>query len=324
MSLAGLKQALLGFLSGARTKEQAADAFGDLLAQQLVMSLARAGDETRLSGDVDLAEGEGISITRQGNQLVIAGGGGGGGGGWQTALDVDFTAQPDQTLSPDGSYTIAGLSWSKKNSGNDQVAMALVNGVGLVIQPKANNTDYWGQTRSCPGIWLSFAQIVPDYHPGMAVRLYAHNSANNGAAPYDCAVLAVDPNIDTGASSYGFALKRGFYGGAAGFTGEIHSAGNIYPATNVAAALVAGNAVLMLDVPSISGGSYRACYAAYGDGWPAGTGLTALNGACVSAASVNSSHIAANPMGVRLAALRFASATPLSVTFARLRVDYKP
>src|SRR5271154_1056551 len=58
-------------------------------------------------------------------------------GGWQTALDFDFTAQPNQSLATDGVHTIGGLAWTKINSVSDAAPMAIVAATGLQITPTA-------------------------------------------------------------------------------------------------------------------------------------------------------------------------------------------
>lgn len=73
---------------------------------------------------------------------------------WQTVLDVDFSAQPNQTLSSDTTYTIGGYTFTKINSTNDATAMAVVSGSGLVITPKEGNpgSNVYNSARSLPAV----------------------------------------------------------------------------------------------------------------------------------------------------------------------------
>ena len=61
------------------SSDAAADGWAAALAQQVVLRVGKDGDDTKLVGVVDLAEGNNVTITRQGNKLVIASSGGAGG-----------------------------------------------------------------------------------------------------------------------------------------------------------------------------------------------------------------------------------------------------
>lgn len=123
---------------------------------------------------------------------------------WRTGLDLDFRAQANQTMATDTTYTIAGLTWTKRNSANDRVAMAIVNGTGLVIQPGA--TGNWFGNYTCPVLDTPLSAILTTYYAiGMPVRLTAYISAQNSSANFDTAVIGIS---NRGAAGVGYTFKR--------------------------------------------------------------------------------------------------------------------
>lgn len=110
--------------------------------------------------------------------------------GWVT-IDIDFSAQPSQTLGSDTTYTIAGLTWTKVNSSGDATAMAIVSGSGLVITP-VSSTDWYGPvTFTEPIIEIPLATIIPNFDLMMPMRATMYVSSSNEAANYDHATLAL-------------------------------------------------------------------------------------------------------------------------------------
>jgi len=59
------------------------------------------------------------------------------GADWTTVFDLDFSAQANQALSPDGAYTIGGFAFTKFNSANETANANIVAGSGLQIRPAA-------------------------------------------------------------------------------------------------------------------------------------------------------------------------------------------
>lgn len=99
-----------------------------------------------------------------------------GGAAWAVAKDCDLSAEANQTLSPDGNYTVCGIVFKKEGSANDRVAMAVVNGQGLVIQPV--NGSVW--RTNDPRVWISFAQFaIPNITWGTPLRLMTYVSAES-------------------------------------------------------------------------------------------------------------------------------------------------
>lgn len=80
---------------------------------------------------------------------------GGSPAGWLTAFDIDFTAQPSQLLTADGAHVIGGVTFTKRNSAADRVAMQIVNGTGLIIRPNGGANAILGGTSPWLGVLLS-------------------------------------------------------------------------------------------------------------------------------------------------------------------------
>lgn len=90
-----------------------------------------------------------------------------------TVLDIDLTAQPSQTLSPDGVFTIAGVSFTKQRSADDAVALALVNGTGIRFQPINGSATGGTPPLAMPTIATSLAALAPAITASSQVRVWS-------------------------------------------------------------------------------------------------------------------------------------------------------
>ena len=243
------------------------------------------------------------------------GGGGGGGGGAETVLDLDFSAEANQTLATNTTYTIAGKTWTKINSANDNVAMAITNGSGLVIQPKAA-TDYAGVTRSLPAITLPLASISPEIGLGSSLRVWMYISADNMAGQYDLGVVAVD----SASFDAGYIAKRGYGVSGQGVGAHFQHTSGTNPGFNEEpVTLAAGNRVLVLDIPRLGSPMVEAKYGAWSSGWPAASALKPARQR-YGTVEIFSQLTMANAV-LLIGAQRSGSGTSLSVTINRVRVD---
>lgn len=110
---------------------------------------------------------------------------------WATALDLDFTTLPTQSLAADTTFTVGaspifntGLVWTKVNSASDATAMTITNGTGLVIIPNsASNIS--GSTFSAPALRIQLNSIIPNWTVFMPFRIWVWESASNEAANND-------------------------------------------------------------------------------------------------------------------------------------------
>lgn len=110
---------------------------------------------------------------------------------WATALDLDFTTLPNQTIASDGTVTVGtspifntGLVWTKVNSASDASAMTITNGTGLIITPNsASNIS--GATFSAPALRIQLNSIIPNWTVFMPFRIWVWESSSNEAANND-------------------------------------------------------------------------------------------------------------------------------------------
>jgi len=160
-------------------------------------------------------------------------------GGWQTVLDIDFTTQAAQTFSTDGTYVIAGKTFTKGNSSSEATSAAIIPSEGLKFMPSAGS-DYNGSSRTMPYLWTPLSGILPqniEFNPGSRVRLYVSFGSNNISTTYDNFVLGFDTNSTT----WGIVIKTG-YG-----TGGVNPTTAIFWDVNGGGGSVAGNGTVFLN-----------------------------------------------------------------------------
>lgn len=238
--------------------------------------------------------------------------------GWTTVLDVDFSAQAGQTIGTDGTHTIAGRTWTKFNSANDNVAMAIVNGSGLVIQPKSA-TDYNGATRTFPGIYLPISSFFSTLSLAdrRALRITMYIGAQNIGANYDAIVFGIDSQNNTA----GYLTKYGRVSSTTGQTVFMQALGSNVGFTDFGPlTLGSSNNVQRLIIPNFGFPSMGIHYAA-------SSGLTDqsfLAGGNISyGTKVDMAGLTPANASLVIGAQRANSATALSVTISRIIVEHK-
>jgi hypothetical protein len=139
---------------------------------------------------------------------------------WSTVAEIDFTQQPNQTLAPDGNYTIGGFSWVKKNSINELVSCSIINGSGLNFQP-ASTANYDGNAHGLPYIWLSFTNLFKNYGNkfgwNTSIRLFVSIGTDNPTTNFDNELFGFDNN---GAALEG-VMNRGFLSSGTGSASQV-------------------------------------------------------------------------------------------------------
>ena len=238
-------------------------------------------------------------------------------GVYQTYLDLNIAAQSTQSITSDGAFTLAGMTWTKGNSANESTHLAITNGSGAVFVP-TSTSSYSGTTRTLPYMWLPFNQIggLASLNWQSKIRVWANISADNCTASGDNSVLAIDNN----ATGLTYVMTRG-YNSAQNAAGQCNAAST---GSFVSAGLTlgSGNRIMMLDCDlnrlsiSIFVGSNTAI-------WPDPSTMT-----IIGTQTLVNTNLATNgfgtpysTMGILLGAQRNGSATALSITIANLRVD---
>lgn len=236
------------------------------------------------------------------------------GGGWQTALEIDFTAQGSQAFASDGTYSFAGYTWTKLRSVSDEVALANVSGTGLVIQPASGGVS--AGAFSAPRIALALNAVLPsgfdmDWPLRVVAQTTAITSSSNAGA-----IVGLAP-IDT---SGGGSSARLFY---------VVQKGNV---DEFSLQLLQTGSSVEQDYADSSAYSAYDSIVAYFPGGLAGCQLVGLAcsalaaplywfGSAMASYSVGSDSGLAGgstPWGVHLAA----TGDGCSATFTKLRVDY--
>jgi len=237
-------------------------------------------------------------------------------GSQTTVLDLNLTRLGNLVMSANQSYSIGGLTLTKFNTASEQNP-ATFDVTGLTFMP-LSASDYNGATRTMPGVHIPFFRFIPGFRGDMGVRVWAYVSDNNPAASFDNPILAVDTN----STSYGYVMKRGF--GTAGQGVQVYLGANAVNASGFISDNVTSTIqshVMVLEIPSITGSVWKSFRGAYtNNDWPRMETLTQHNSYRFNA-TVNTTGVTPQSLGVVLAGQRATSATPYYCKFARLRVD---
>lgn len=247
--------------------------------------------------------------------------------GWITAMDLDFTAQSNQTLSPDRTsanpYIIGGFPFFKSNSANEVTATVLTNGTGIVMTPTAGGTDYFSGTINLPLIRIFLSSIISNFSYGMPLRLWAHNSTNNAAAQFDAATLTLE-SAGVSSVNYNYAFKRGFNNNNANGYITTMNINSSNQGQQNEQAFTTDN-VMVMEIPrGLPSVEFRTYTGLYSNGWPAASALNPHTIYILGTQNPTTSIGAASNWSMSLGAERVNSATAFVATWAHLRVDYKP
>lgn len=282
--------------------------------------VAKTGDQTmqgplHVQGQIETTA-NGVKFPDGSVQITAA-----GANAWITALDLDFTSESSQTLTSNGNYTIGGLTWTKENSTNDNVAMAVTNGSGLVIQPK-NTSDYNGTTRTLPLIHTSLAGILPNIQPTTPVRIWLYVSAENISANYDgvkYGIETVNPNPKSNSTLSGF-----HYSASSPYKGQLYGgAYNNGTSMSWGVAPTSDNCQCLELIRGIAGMQFLFMSGVWSSGWPSVTALHMQAESVLTSGFQGIEYLGScNDWRLFIGGQRAGSGTALSLTIARLRVQY--
>jgi hypothetical protein len=197
----------------------------------------------------------------------------------------------------------------------------LTNGTGLVFMPAAA-TDMHDNVRTVPALTLNLSSIIQNLKPGTPVRAWLYNSAQNIAANGDQCVLS----IENWTKQSAYIQKRNFFSGALGPLTILDLAGSNAGDVTFASTPIFNDNVMVTECDSgVCGGSALHYGGVYSSGWPVEAGMDAISLATAAGASVDvhASLGQAGQWDVLFGAGRAGSATSLSVTIARLKVEFK-
>lgn len=240
---------------------------------------------------------------------------------WITALDLDFAAQANQTLSSDTTYSVGGLTWTKENSVHDASPMAVVNGSGLIIQPTSVSDWYNTTSPTMPCISTDITSFLPDFDSTSPVRFWIYVSANNISNNYDgvkAGICTRDPNPKTNAFLTGPHANGTNKGALAAF---IVNNGTLQYQAPVAATAD----VFMVELPWGPVGLFAYwMYATWAGQWPAIGSMTPTYVSGPASGLQYMGYVGApSNWKIILGAQRSGSGTSLSVTIARIKLEYK-
>lgn len=195
------------------------------------------GSVTVTSNDVQF--GQGTRIERAGADLkfydvtnpqgqtltsLIGGGGVGGtsggpttifitGSGWTTVYDRDFALEPNFTASAGGVQTIAGLQVNVVNFNNAEF-VGIVNGEGLIIDPNANNSDYYLTVHTAPALYVTMSSLIPDFSfSDYEIRLWLQYYNQNDDANFEFIRWGLERADWSSNQNYALTFQKGFAGG---------------------------------------------------------------------------------------------------------------
>lgn len=263
------------------------------------------------------------------------------GGQWVTALDLDLTAQGTHTYGSDGPVSMGGYTWTKGNTANETNPTG-ISPSGLNFQPASGSyycQYYSSNSRALPYLWLPLSSILsPDWDT--SIRVWVDISADNIVAnSYGSAAFGVDDNgsnIPSPPAVNGYICVRGYNGSAwsgasiACWAVRGGQAGSTSPADALSSmTLGTANRVCVLDIPNLGDLRARSMFASNASVWPATTLLNLSSVFSGPRAGITSSisggaiqEVPTN-MGIFMGACGAGAGAGCSVTYSRIRVDYK-
>lgn len=240
--------------------------------------------------------------------------GSGDGGIWVTACDIDFTAQPNQTLAPDGDYVIDGVTFTKINTAHELAPMQIVNGTGLVITPDQISDNY-PNVRTLPALTARLVDLVPNYDITTRVRAWLYVASGNWAAQYDAASLSFE--IDS--NNTHVDVESVFASGARGIISNACDGGSYAVTTSPLP-----DNVFVADLDGYHSWFHVHLTGTWAGSWPTMSALTARH-ARFDYSTVSSAVTAAtvDSYNVLIGAHRGGSATAFVATFGAFKFEYQ-
>jgi hypothetical protein len=208
-------------------------------------SVRVTGNDVQFGGNDTRIERQGADLkffdvtNPQGHTLSSLIGGGGGsstagtvapfiitGSGWQTVYDRDFALESAYTASADGLQTIAGLPVRIANFNNAEF-IGIVPGEGLIIDPNANNSDYYLTVHTSPTLYVTMSSMISDFNfSDYEVRLWLQFYNQNDDANFEFVRWGFERANWSSNQNYAALWQKGFasssnFHGAAFWSGSV-------------------------------------------------------------------------------------------------------
>lgn len=244
------------------------------------------------------------------------------GGGAQTVYELDWTAEGNQTVSSDTTFTVDGNTWTSANQASS-TTFGITNGTGLVITSASGSSLTWTQSsQTAPGFWVDLADLSADaLDPTKDLWIWTHLSAYTLSTANNSAIIGL---WAPGTGNYSSIMHGQSLVGASGST--------VYPSvqrntswTNVTGPGSAPGDVL---VWRYTGGAVQCYVGTWSSGWPSTASLIDAGGDIQpdGGTSLPTTTILRRQSGVRLvysAATRTTTGAP-SMTVAHTRIQVGP
>lgn len=202
---------------------------------------------------------------------------------WQDVYDLDFTQEPNQTFSADGSVTIAGKTWTVASKANSRT-LDILNGTGMRIYTNANVSDYQNASaNSAPRLSIPLSSVVPAgvTFPTFGIRVWTYFSSSNIDQNFERAFVGLEKQ---GATT-DYRLLQVIYnnGAALGVSAPIVIINNnnaaVPPHATDVGTLTYGNSSHNVMLLQATAGALNFRFGVFPSGsqWPAVTALNAVD-----------------------------------------------
>ncbi len=111
-------------------------------------------------------------------------------GAWLTGLDLDLTAQANQTITT-GTPTIAGKTWTAVDISTYSSQFEIVNGTGLQMKGNAANSGMYDTFRTLAHLKIKLVDFCPGIHLKSRIRMTCVLSTSGAAAASEVVMVAL-------------------------------------------------------------------------------------------------------------------------------------
>jgi len=239
--------------------------------------------------------------------------------GWQTAADIDFAAQPTQTLTGLTTFSIAGYPFIQYNGGNAS-SVQVIPGTG-VQWTNSSSGDIFAGTFTTPVLAASIQSFFPGYSlADHDLRFWFWINPDTTNTNYEGAVFGAGKTNSLVAEN--ITNKKGYFASQRGYNPQVNINGTNYLNTNIAGFENYNVAVLELR----RGGRQFAWFIGSGsnNAWPAASTLILQGEGDNYGAAANFVQLPITGSGEMAVFFGEGSTTgnPIVESFRKLKIDY--